>query len=31
MRRQDRKDVTIRTVVDYLIEIFANERSVFEA
>jgi len=31
MRRQDRKDVTIRTVVDYLIEIFANERSLFEA
>jgi len=29
MRRQDRKDLPIRTVADYLIQTFANERSLF--
>lgn len=29
-RRQDRKDVPIRTVVDYLLETFASERALFD-
>ncbi|MNV67215.1 LysR substrate binding domain protein [compost metagenome] len=28
-RRQDRKDLPIRTVVEYLIEVFDNERALF--
>jgi hypothetical protein len=30
-RRQDRKDPPIRTVVDYLIEVFDDERALFNA
>lgn len=30
-RRQDRKDPPIRTVVDYLVEVFDNERALFDA
>lgn len=31
MRRQDRKDMPTRTVVDYLMQVFANEQHLFEA
>lgn len=31
MRRQDRKDLPIRTVVDHLTQAFADERALFEA
>jgi molybdate transport repressor ModE-like protein len=30
-RRQDRRDLPVRTVVDYLMRIFADERALFEA
>lgn len=30
-RRQDRKDLPIRAVVDYLIQVFDDERALFEA